>query len=162
MFIKTKNIKNKIVNLANVSNIYVDGNTEGKIIFNMNYSVKIFGDKITPDYVYWEFNSEEEKDELMAEFLNYLVDLGWIFPAEEGQRYVNSNCISSIGFDENRDRVIFNLNYNVTHPKDTRKLTSDFVFFNFSTSEKYRNFVDVMLGNRTQEEIEEETQGENK
>jgi hypothetical protein len=155
MFIKTEDKRNKVINLNNVSNIHIDEGNEGKIIFNMNYSVKIFGNKVTPDYVYWEFNSEEEKSKMTEQFLPYLTNLGWIAPFEEGQRYVNSNCISSIGFDDYKNRVIFNLNYNVTHPKDDRKLTSDFVFFNFSTNKKYNDFVDAMLGNRTEEEIKQ-------
>jgi len=160
MFIKTENIKDKIVNLANVSNIHIDGNDKGKIIFNMNYSVKIFGDKVTPDYIYWSFNSEAEKKELTDKFLSNLGALGWILPFEEnqGQRYVNTSCISSIGFDDNKNRVIFNLNYNITHPKDKNKLTSDFVFYNFSSTDNYRDFVDIMLGNKTEEEIKGEQQ----
>ena len=152
MFIKTKNKRDKLVNLANVSNIHIDEGSSGKIIFNMNYSVKIFNNKTTPDYVYWEFNSQEEKEEQTMIFLPHLVNMGWITPFDEGQRYVNSACISSIGFDECKNRVIFNLNYNVTHPKDPNKLTSDFVFFNFSSEKKYTAFVDAMLGNTSEEE----------
>jgi len=160
MFIKGNNSKDKIVNLENVSNIYVDGEDSGKIIFNMNYSVQIFGDKMTPDYVYWTFNSAEEKDELMDAFVNPIASLGWIFPAEDGHRFVNTKCISSIGFDENKNRVIFNLNYHVSMPKNNKKLTSDFVFFNFSSTKLYTDFVDVLTGKRTKEEILEENEGE--
>ena len=152
MFIKTENRRDKVVNLANVSNIHIDKGSSGKIIFNMNYSVKIFDNKTTPDYVYWEFGSQEEKEEKTATFLPHLINMGWITPFEEGQRYVNSTCISSIGFDEYKNRVIFNLNYNVTHPKDSSKLTSDFVFFNFSSVEKYTSFVDAMIGNTPEED----------
>lgn len=130
----------KKVNLNNVSNIYIDeNNRDGKVIFNMNYSVKIFGDKYTPDYVYWKFNNDSELQDI-KDLIQENTKTGWIKPQEIGQRYVNTSCISSIGVDEYKNRVIFNLNYNVTHPKDDRKLTSDFVFFNFSSKESYNSF----------------------
>jgi len=143
LFIKNVNTDyDKIVNLDNVSNIYIDGEVTGKVIFNMNYSVKIFGNKVTPDYIYWNFSTKEELDEIKM-VIDSNLD-GWIKPQEEGQRYVNVKCISSIVTDKSKNRVIFNLNYNVTHPKDSSKLTSDFVFFNFSTKEKYKEFLNFL------------------
>lgn len=130
----------KKVNLDNVSNIYIEENIiDGKVIFNMNYSVKIFGNKFTPDYVYWKYNNEDELQNI-KDLIEENTKSGWILPQENGQRYVNISCISSIGTDEYKNRVIFNLNYNVTHPKDDKKLTSDFVFFNFSSRESYNSF----------------------
>jgi hypothetical protein len=129
----------KMINLDNVSNIYVENNEIGKVIFNMNYSVKIFGDKVTPDYVYWNFKSAEELDYIKRTFLPKIED--WIKPVEEGQRYVNPTCVSSIGIDNAKNRVIFNLNYPVTHPKDNNKLTSDFVFFNFKNRDNFNQFI---------------------
>jgi len=135
--------QDKTINLENVSNIFIDENNgTGKVIFNMNYSVKIFGDKFTPDYVYWEFNSEDDLDYIKRTFLPKVEN--WIQPIEDGQRYINPKCVSSIGYDSNKNRVIFNLNYNVTHPKDKNKLTSDFVFFNFTNRENYTKFIQEM------------------
>lgn len=136
-----KHKQNKIVNIDNVSNIFIDlqeGN-KGKVIFNMNYSVKIFGDKITPDYVYWNFDNEQELEQIRYKFESKLA--GWIWPFQHGQRYVNTACISSIGTDRYKNRVIFNLNYPVSHPKDIKKVTSDFVFFNFDSAEAYEEFL---------------------
>jgi hypothetical protein len=139
----------KIVNLDNISNIYIDEKQDGtgKMIFNMNYSVKIFDNKYTPDYVYWNFDDEYE----MVEIKNFIESKlntckNWIFPMEFGQRYVNLNNVSSIVIDskQQRNRVIFNFNYNVTHPKDVNKLTSDFVFFNFSNISKYNYFLESL------------------
>jgi hypothetical protein len=140
MFLKFK--QEKIVNLDNVSNIFIEEshNGRGKVIFNMNYSVKIFGDKITPDYVYWNYDNIEDLAKITSSIEQDTV--GWVKPAEEGQRYVNTKCISSINTDPGKNRVIFNLNYQVTHPRDTSKLTSDFVFFNFSSTENYNTFLD--------------------
>lgn len=142
MLIKHK--KNKIINLENVSNIFIDlySGGNGKVIFNMSYSVKIFGDKITPDYVYWNFNDEYELNTIKNIFLDGIRD--WVHPVEDGQRYVNSRCISSIGTDEHKNRVIFNLNYPVSHPRDVEKMTSDFVFFNFNNKSAFYNFVETL------------------
>lgn len=128
----------KIINLENVSNIYFD--TQGqKVIFNMNYSVKVFNGKFTPDYVYWTYESAEE----LAKIQNLLLKSthGWILPLEQGQRYLNPKYIASVTFDTNKTRVIFNLNYNVTHPKDINKLTSDFVFYDFANIIHYEQFI---------------------
>jgi len=133
----------KIVNLENVSNIYIDNKDgQGKVIFNMNYSVKIFDNKFTPDYVYWSFNSDNDLECIKRIILLLIED--WIQPVEDGQRYINTTCISSIGIDDYKNRVIFNLNYNVTHPKDYNKLTSDFVFFNFKDRENFTNFKNAL------------------
>lgn len=145
MFIKYKN--NKIVNLENISNIYIDNHKDGvgKVIFNMNYSVKIFNNKFTPDYVYWDYWNEEELTLIKSLFMSFIDAQGWVKPEENGQRYINTECISSISLDENKNRIIFNLNYNITHPKDNNKLTSDFVFFNFSNKEAFNNFKNNLL-----------------
>ena len=135
----------KIVNLDNVSNIFIDSNdmlNGGKVIFNMNYSVKIFGDKFTPDYVYWQFNNSDELQDIKDLLDANISD--WVQPQEQGQRFVNPRCISSIGTDPYKNRVIFNLNYNVTHPKDPNKLTSDFVFFNFRNENGYSTFLNSL------------------
>jgi hypothetical protein len=145
MFIGYK--EEKIINLNNVSNIYIDERDDGsgKIIFNMNYSVKIFDGKYTPDYVYWNFENSNElviiRDMIEDKIKN---NKKWIMPLEFGQRYVNLNCVSSIVIDITKNRVIFNLNYNVTHPKDNSKLTSDFIFFNFNNYTKFSNFKNTL------------------
>lgn len=144
MLIKYKD--NKILNLKNVSNIFVDLDYDGagKVIFNMNYSVKIFGGKITPDYVYWLFSSRKELEEIKNIFEPKIS--GWIFPKALDQRYINPSCVSSIVTDKYKNRVIFNLNYAISHPKDiNNKMTSDFVFFNFESFEEYRVFLKTII-----------------
>lgn len=125
-----KHGSNRIVNLTNVSNIFVEEDKQ-RVIFNMNYSVKIFGNKVTPDYTYWDYTTEDEKQEIVDLIQSKLRETSWIFPENDTLRYVNLDCVSSIGFDDHKNRIIFNLNYPVTHPKDDRKLTSDYVFWNF-------------------------------
>lgn len=170
--------ENRIVNLTNVSNIFVE-EAKKKVIFNMNYSVKIFGGKteeievieaqeleeileeairtgkvpqfytktvknivqeakLTPDYTYWDYETEEEKKEIVDLIESKLRESSWIFPENPTLRYVNLDCVSSISFDDRNNRIIFNLNYHVSHPKDDTKLTSDYVFWNFGDdSDKY-------------------------
>lgn len=147
----------KIVNLDNVSNIYVDEQGK-KVIFNMNYSVKIFGsknsinsydkiNKVTPDYVYWSFDSMQEFMKIVDLIINKTKN--WIQPEEPGQRILNPDFIASITFDEDKNRVIFNLNYNITHPKDDNKLTSDFVFYDFVSKDSFNAFFNKIKTNVT-------------
>jgi hypothetical protein len=133
----------KIVNLDNTSSIHLD--TQGnKVIFNMGCSVRIFG-KTTPDYVYWHFRTEEELQKIEELITNKIEH--WILPVEEGQRYLNPKYISNITVDENpgSNRIIFNLTYNVTHPKDENKLTSHFLFYDFMDDNKYKTFKNEIL-----------------
>ncbi len=131
---------NKIIELDNVSNIaIVRAGKSDKVIFNMNHSVKIFNDKYTADYVYWEFYSNEELSQIKKLIIDKIPN--WILPIENGQRYINPKCVSSISIDDYRNRVIFNLNYNVTHPKEIDKLTSDFVFQDFQDVDNFNKFV---------------------
>ena len=134
----------KIINLTNVSSIHID--TYGKkVIFNMNYSVKIFNNKFTADYVYWQYDSDEELNKITNLIENNTS--GWIYPIEEGQRYVNKDTISSITFESRKRRVIFNLNFNKTHPKDDRKMTSDFIFYDFIDNNNFTEFVELISKN---------------
>jgi hypothetical protein len=140
----------KIVNLNRVSNIYVVKNSDssGKIVFNLDYSVKIFknekgsGLKYSSDYVYWMFTSKEELNR-MINLIQDNLSFEWFVPNNyEKFRYINMSKVSTITKDDKKLRIIFNLCYNVTHPRDENKVTSDFVFFDFSTTEEYNNFID--------------------
>ena len=208
MFLKYKN--EKIVNLKNVSNIFIREDrlnestrentpntsntpdtakkkickkdcktgtctgsktpeTSGKVIFNMNYPIKIFDDKVTADYIYFPFKNQEELQSIKELLIPKLNSMNcWIFPFEEGQRFININAISSISKDDNKKRVIFNLNYPISFPKVSKvskvskssknkgnkdnkdnkdnkgKRTSDFVFFNFTESSKYNKFLEFL------------------
>ena len=108
----------------------------------MSYSIKIFGDKNTPDYVYWKFSNLDELNTIKKLLLSNIN--GWIQPGEEGQRYVNPRCVSSIWIDKFKNRVIFNMNYPISLPKQPEKLTSDFVFFDFSTKDKFIDYIDTL------------------
>ena len=120
---------NRIVNLTNVSNIFIEEDKK-KVIFNMNYSVKIFGGKYeqieiieakdiidfienpdglypktktitnviqeakyTPDYTYWEYETEAEKNQIKTLIEAKLRETSWIFPENDALRYVNLDCV---------------------------------------------------------------------
>jgi hypothetical protein len=146
MFIKYEN--NNIVNLENVSNVFID-RKNGKVIFNMNYTVKLY-DTMTADYEYWYFDNLEEIVSLLDDSLSRA---GFITPNNIYNRYVNPKCISSIKIDDRNMKVIYNLNTTVTHPDDARKcsqgdkiplhkqrLTSDFVFIKFNNADEFYDY----------------------
>jgi len=143
---------NPIVNLDNVSNVFID-RKNNKVIFNMNYSVKL-GEKMTADYEYWNY---ENLEEIVSVLDNTLEKAGFITPNSVYNRYVNSNCISSIKVDERNLKIIYNLNSTVTHPDDSKKidkginiplhkqrLTSDFVFIRFTNIEDYYDYFEKL------------------
>ena len=148
MLIKHEN--NPIVNLQNVSNIFVD-RKNNKVIFNMNYSVKL-REKVTADYEYWNYSDLQT----LLEYLDPILEQnGFILPNNIYNRYVNSNCISSIKVDDRKMKVIYNLNCTVTHPDDAKKIdgginiplnkqrmTSDFVFIKFNSQDDFYDYSD--------------------
>jgi hypothetical protein len=171
MFIKYE--RQLIVNLENVSNIYIDTDIDA-VIFSMNYSVKFFEDKFIPDYVCWLFNTKEELQAIKDIFEPKVKKLQWFHPEEDQcvssidldvyenrvtsepdlqlvnpvekcYKFVNPKCVSSIGLDGYKNRVTFKLNYNVTYSKDNSKFVSDSVFFDFSSVERFENFKNTWL-----------------
>ena len=141
MFIK--HLNSAAVNLDNVSNIFIDRKTQ-KIIFNMNYSVRLNGN-LTSDYEYWHYT---DLSEILPRLEDILEKQGFILPNNTFNRYVNPNCVSSFKIDEKNKKVIFNLNSTVTHPEDTRlkedaqRYTSDFVFIKFTNADEFEEYVE--------------------
>lgn len=146
MFIKYKG--NAIINLTNVSNVFID-RKNNKVIFNMNYTVKL-SDALTPDYEYWFFDDLEEIVKIIDDAL---IRAKFITPNNIYNRYVNPKCVASIKIDDRNKKVIFNLNSTVTHPDDARKiadgqniplhkqkLTSDFVFIKFNNTDEFYEY----------------------
>jgi hypothetical protein len=137
MFLKTND---KIINLKNVSNINI---LEKRIIFNMNYSIEIFKNKFISDYVYWDALNLDDLDENLKKlFLNDYFNKNF-FKKLDGKGFINKNEISSIKFDKNKNRVIFNLSHPVTFKdsKSIEKLTSEFVYVNCNTIDKYNLYI---------------------
>lgn len=147
-----------IVNLANVSNINVLRDTF-RIVFNMNYFIDLgtqSGLKRISDYVYWDAKSEDE----FLDHLDYLKHNSFFdnnFLDHPNSAYVNKNEISSVKFDDNKFRVIFNLSHPVTFkkhqrppkswgtvappaPQETSKCTSEFVYANCANHHHYQAY----------------------
>jgi len=132
----------KIVNTNSVTNIVIEGN---KIIFNLDYGVSLQNeiDKIIPDYVYMTIRDQNELDEMKSKIDN----LGWL-TSEYGNydrhgnyrannRIVNPDQISFLKFDERKQRIIFNLRNSISFNKNEFQRTSDFVYFDHTSSEDF-------------------------
>ena len=126
------NSKEMIVNFDNVSSIFND-EERNKIVINFNYAIKI-KNKIIPDYLYINYETKEQAEEMLAKIK--IITSSWI---KNKDRFVNPKMVSSIKFDDERNRIILNLNYSIT-AKDANGneiLTSDFSYINFETKELY-------------------------
>jgi len=136
-----------IINLDNVSNVFID-RKNNKIIFNMNYAVKLNGN-LSADYQYWHYK-DDEFDKLLISLEKVLIYHNFIVPNSIYNRYVNTKCISSIKIDYNNLKVIFNLNATVSHPEDVRnkvkfekqRFTSDFVFIKFRNEDEFYDYIE--------------------
>jgi len=135
-----KNSKEMIVNFENVSSICND-DERNKIIINYNYNVKL-KDKLIPDYLYINYETEEEKEAILDKVK--IITSSWI---RNKDRFVNPKMVSSIKFDDERNRIIVNLNYTIT-AKNSRNesiLTSDFLYIDFETEDLYKIEKDKLL-----------------
>jgi len=144
MFLKTND---RIVNLKNVSNINIlRGVNRDRIIFNMNYTVEIHPGKYISDYVYWDAIDADD----LGLNIKYLMENKYFaenfIDQTDDKGFININEISSIKFAEKKNRVIFNLSHPVTFEDRDRKkkLTSEFVYVNCSTFEKYQTYVEYV------------------
>lgn len=145
MFIRYQN--NPIINLDNVSNVFID-RKESKVIFNMNYAIRITSDTITSDYVSWKYDNLDEIVNLLNDVLKRAK---FIIPNNIYNRYVNPKCVASIKIEEANKKVIFNLNSTVTHPMDIdvkrngkQRLTSDFVFIKFNNTDEFYEYCELL------------------
>jgi len=149
------NTNDRTVNLLNVSNINILNDTL-RIIFNMNYSIKIDRNrkqKMISDYVYWDSDTIEEFETNLSilrdsryfdeNFIDQYADKG----------YINLNEISSIKYADHRNRVIFNLSHPITFTDNhgNERLTSEFVYNNCDTTETYNEY---------KQYIQEQTEGD--
>ena len=144
---------NNIVNLDNVTNVLVDEKNK-KIIFNMNYSVRI-DTIITSDYTYWKYESDEDVNKVKK----VLRECSFIEPNNPTNRWVNMKNVASIKVDEKTLKVIYNLSCSITHPEDSRaikqgeldhvdaRLTSDYVFIKFDSMHDFSEYVGHIYNN---------------
>jgi len=138
----------KIVNLDQVTNIcfeqYTDRYQEKKwkVIFNFSYGISLKDNlsKIIPDYCYFIYNTDTLSEyKSVKQVLNNQVNSGeWIAPLDKTiDRIVNKDFVSFIATDPRKNRIIVNLTTGVSFHNNYSQITSDFVYFDFSTPEKY-------------------------
>lgn len=134
----------KIVNLNHVTSIgFIESYDRNKVVFNMDYSITLKNsEKLISDYIYWE-TQDDEIFERMKKLVNENTEDWMSCPNDENLRRVNPEKISSIVFDMNEEKsrykIIFNLSHNVSFKFGG--LTSDFIFYKFTTKEDYDNCV---------------------
>jgi len=135
---------NKIINLKNVSTVILDVTAKPKIIYNFVNSINIMG-RETPDYTYEFFNTAEEAEERYLELLKEeYICRNFIYHNNHHFEVLNMNFITSISYDEIKERMIFNLNYSVS-VKD-RKTGNDvkiskFVYWNGIEYDDYKKII---------------------
>ncbi len=144
MFLKTND---RVVNLKNVSNInIIRGRERNRIIFNMNYHIEIKEGKFISDYVYWDAIDTQDLEQNIGYLIKNKYFCDNFIEQIDGKGYINVLEISSIKFAEKKNRVIFNLSHPITFKdfSDCTKLTSEFVYVNCSTFEKYKHYVEYV------------------
>lgn len=151
MFIKTKD---RLVNLQNVSNVKLI-EEKNKVIFNMNYSIKLNEPtlpysqsalisksketKAISDYAYWTGNTKNEYNSYIEEINNNIYFCTNFVETPNKQAYVNVNEISSLKYFDHDYRVIFNLSHPVSF-KNKDGLTSEFVLANCENKKQFYEY----------------------
>jgi len=114
------------VNLDNVSTIFVDND---KVIFHFNNPRTLKSGIDVPDYLYW--NIQENESSVYEDIIVANLTDDWLEPELGEHRYINMNNVSSIGFDDRKQKVIFNFNFSVTHPHYNDSLIAAYEFWEF-------------------------------
>jgi len=138
----------RLINLKNVSNINIinDNYTNRyRIVFNLNYPIKI-KDKFISDYVYWDAIDQDNMSYNLIKLNEDIYFKENFIDQVNGNGYINSNEISSIKFSEKKNRVIFNLSHLVTFTdfNGQNKITSEFVYVNCDNKKQYNEYVNYI------------------
>jgi len=138
------NTNDRIINLRNVSNINILKD-KNRIIFNLNYSIKLAADKdrLISDYVYWDAINKEDMASNLAHLNESTYFCTNFLEQHTGRGFININEISSIKFSDKKLRIIFNLSHPISftdHDKN-RRITSEFVYVNCRTERQYSEYV---------------------
>ena len=143
-------IKNQIINLDHVSSITYDVENF-RIIFNLDYCVEIDVDsgkgkkikKLITDYIYVNFDSMESYSAASVKLNSTISEIpNFIKKPASGNGYINLNRVSSVKFDNSKNRIIFNfansidfMNHNSQNAR--YKITSEFIYCDFDDQNKY-------------------------
>ena len=144
---------NQIVNLQNVSTIKIH-REKNRIIFNLNYSIQVErngSERLRADYVYWDFDDPETLDTVFEKITKAKFVKENFLNLDEGGLLVNKASISSVKFERNSNRLIFNLNNlrDFSNPKAGIHTTSDFFFVDYVTEsqaeEMYNSIINILV-----------------
>jgi hypothetical protein len=130
----------KILNLQACTSIGVN-KSRLRIVFNLSHSIEMFDSKlskniIVADYKYWDFDNEIDFNVGLSK-VNSLIRVNNFFISTDKKHYfVNPDQLSYITFDDDNNRIIFNLSTSVTK-KTTGTLTNDYVFWTFNNKDEY-------------------------
>ncbi|MDD2505666.1 MAG: hypothetical protein PHF21_05330 [Bacilli bacterium] len=130
----------KILNLQACTSIGVN-KSRLRIVFNLSHSIEMFDPKlskniIVADYKYWDFDNEIDFNAGLQK-VSSLIKVNEFFISSDKKHYfVNPDQLSYITFDDDNNRIIFNLSTSVTK-KTTGTLTNDYVFWTFNTKDEY-------------------------
>lgn len=148
------NINNTLLNLESVSNVNIQ-RKRNRVIFNLNYTIgvpkssKEDQSKRISDYVYWDFSNNLELVNSVENLLNHnYIKENFIIL---GNSWINKNEISTVKFDQNKLRFIFNLSNSATFVdrKGDIRLTSEFVYVDFDDYNEFEvnmKYVATILG----------------
>ncbi len=136
------------VNLDHVSSISFD-EKNSRIIFNLDYSVQLdiidnnrHYKKTISDYIYWNTNDFIESADNLISYLSAPEFKFFINKPSDNKAYptiINLNKVSSIKFDRERLRIIFNMANSISFKdkNDNYKLTGEFIYCDFDDSDSY-------------------------
>jgi len=138
--------KSKIINLDTVSSIGFKVTSDGdiKVIVNYSHSITLKNGIMVADYTY-AYYSQPLKD-VYEIFVNLLGENALI-STDISHYLINGDKVSNIAFDNDKRRIIFNLN----HSKEIQMndgeyiLTSDFCYWDYSTQDEYEKNVKALI-----------------
>lgn len=142
--------QDKVVLLENVSVIMLD-DKRNRVVFNYMSPINIIG-RWTPDYTYEEYDTAEDAVEAFEKLVNHPHIKLNFFVSEnpDNKEIVSKKAITTITYPEDKNRIIFNLNYSITS-HDTRKNKdveiSKFIFWDYDNEDTMEN--DILEINET-------------
>ena len=146
----TEDITVNLDKLNSIRQIELDDKHEGgtiyRIIFNYNYSVKIYGGKLQAGFTYWDFDTKEECDDVFEKIVG--MNPEWII---HENTIIDPTKISSIKYDYKKLRIILNfsnakkLENRGEEYSDIEKTTEDSIYLHFMNMYELGNFKDLFI-----------------
>jgi len=144
----------RIVNLKSVTNIafeeFVNRHNQMtyKIILNFSYGISLKKNtkKRVPDYCYFIYDEKDAYDVMVDTLTDLIHEKEWIAPRIGGviNRIINPDKISFISKDPGHNRIIINIAASVSFYNDFERITSDFIFLDFSDEQEYEENLEYL------------------